>query len=249
MKRIGFLFVLISNFGWTQSDLVIACPPYLPRPVDVAYRISMQPEKIERTELDFINSDSLKNIRSKNTNRLVIGLPNVVVIYPAFFNSVQIGFTDDTIEEYFLECDQCDSIYKNPNKTSEWVIMVSQTGKFTLRAINSEGLLGEAEVLAVPLPKPSVYLDNFNADSIVSIIPKKILLKYDASIPLSVRFLVKSWEVKINNRTFVGSSSELSQDVRNFLESEEQGTLIFSIKYYSPIGLSDLKEIIEFNLN
>ena len=250
MRSVGFLFLLISNVGWTQDETVIACPPSGPHKVELAYRIMVQPEKIELASLGSTPLDTTKRKTKQNSNELLVGIPETSFIYPGYWNILKVGFATKKNQKYHLKCDECDTLFRRTNGNhSDWIIGVENAGTYTIQAVTSSGkLLGEADIHALPLPKPTVYLDTVNSDSILSTLPNKLRLKYDETIPLSAGFVVSRWEATINNRTFIGLGSEITQDVRNFLETEGYGTIILAITYYSPVGKEDLKEIFEFKL-
>lgn len=223
--------------------------------MDKVYRISTTPEKVDRTEVETISQDSTKILKNNADNKLVISFPKTNALYPGYWNLMQIGFRDKKTKKLRIECEGCDTLFQSLNPLtsaalSHRVVAASNTDEIIIRAYTKKNkLLSETIIPVVPLPAPIVFLDDHDAQSILTSVPERIHLKYHPSVPLNARFHVVEWSITINQTEFKGVGNNLPAKVQDFIHSERKGTIILNLIYAGPFGKSPLKEIIEFNVN
>jgi hypothetical protein len=252
IRLFQFLFLLISTVSFSQSDSAIVCATSGKRPpVENALRISTLPEKLRFNGINSIVQDSTKSTKSKNSNRLIVGLPNTNALYSGYGSLVQIAFKGKKDKLFNIECDGCDTLFRTKNSPkSEWVIRANTPGEIVLRAIDKKGkTLSEAVIPVLPLPFPTVYIDKIDAQAVLTSLPHQIRLIYDDTVPLSVYFLVRNWEISIGNETFKGNGNSTSQGLRDLIQSTKKGILILNVRFADLSGDRQIKEIFEFDLN
>ena len=185
-------------------------------------------------------------------NSVVISLPHSGAIYTGYANLIEISFTQMKQEEISLECATCDTIYQFNNlEKNQWLLSVKHNNNTTITIIarNKDGIeIGRKEFQLLAPPAPEVILDNVNAKSLILGIPQSIILKIPEGIPVSIGYIVTSWIIEINGKSFSGNGSKLTDDVKNQINVDRSGFLILTIRYHNSIEIVETQEIFQFRI-
>ncbi len=171
-----------------------------------------------------------------------------------FSNVVRVSFNEKVLKNITMECNVCDTIYPNPEKENEWIIRIDSLKPATIVVKRRKGIFSKEKVLKTQnfsvceVPNPILFLDTLSAEALLTKIPKKLILKLETSIPLTINFLIKSWEIDVNTKKFKGLGNELSPELKEFLAIEKKGLIVINIQYLSPLGKQEMKEIFEFDV-
>lgn len=185
----------------------------------------------------------------QKSNEVRITLPEMRVFYTGYDNLVEISFQRKKISKIVLECEGCYSIKRIESHSNQWAVVADSVVPLKLTAKTSKGkILAESYFNVFSPPLPTVYLDSIHSQSVLSNVPNTINLKYEASVPLNVKFLVKSWTISINDRVFVGVGKQLTEEVQKYMQSVSQGVLVVEITFFSPSGKQVMKELFEFKM-
>jgi hypothetical protein len=190
----------------------------------------------------------LTTATSHAQNYVVFAQPYMHSMYTGYANAVEIGFTEKQIKNITVECDFCESVQQNTSNPNQWIVRVGTTDALTILVKNKKGeVIGQQRYYVFSPPNPTISLNTGGANDLISEIPTSLIVKYPSSVPLTVKFLVRSWQIKIGDRTFSGSR-QLTKEVIDHLESVKSGTMIIIANCLGPTGEMIVKEIFEFDL-
>lgn len=169
-------------------------------------------------------------------------------MYTDYANLVTIGFTKKRLKNTTVTCDSCASFQQDTLNSSQWIVTPGNTDKLILTVKNKKGeVIGRQKYYVFLPPNPTIILNTGGANDLISEIPTSLIVKYPPSVPLTVKFLVRSWQIKIGDRTFSGSR-QLTKEVIDHIESVKSGTMIIIANCATPTGEMIVKEIFEFDL-
>jgi hypothetical protein len=179
----------------------------------------------------------------------VIFMPESQVVFPYFQQIVEIKMNPKSKNKIHLECDGCDELLKVESQNDTWVFKTNTVKQLTIKAINQKGkIVDELKVKVSELPLPIVSLDGVNSQEIIKKIPSSISLKLHESVPITMGFVVRYWEITMNKKIFRGNGSLLSKELQDVIRNSKPGFIILDINYLSAVGSKNIKEVFEFNL-
>lgn len=168
--------------------------------------------------------------------------------YICYANLVEISFRNQEVKNISLECEGCDFIEKVSSVPNHWIVRVDSIVPVKL-IVNRKGKqVAESSFKVFAPPLPIVYLDGINAQSVISRLPGTIHLEPDPSVPLKITFGIVNWTIRIEDKLFSGIGKQITEEVLEYMKSITSGILKMDIKFYSPFGMKEIKEMFEFKV-
>lgn len=174
-------------------------------------------------------------------DQLVVGLPDYRLLYRNYNNKVQLAFTDSGVENLDVQCENCDTIYRSENSTSEYIIVPGNEREVKLTVTNKKNKNASTNNVitfrVTNLPVPSVYFGPISSESKFGIVFSKLFVKYPPEVFLAVAFDIKNWKITIDDKIFEGKRSVLSEEVINYLKNIEKETTFTIDVTYRGMGI------------
>ena len=170
-----------------------------------------------------------------------IEMPEYNVLYRGYSNKIIVGVTHNNKANVQISGQGCSIIKDN------------EDGHFIVKPITTEGVVSISVILVegkktdtletklyrvMNLPVPSVYFGSNISGSKANIHERKVFVKYPPEIPLNTTFIVKSWEIQVNDQVVSGKGNTLINVDSLFQSVTSPTTLTIELIF---VGNDDIK--------
>jgi hypothetical protein len=192
--------------------------------------------------------------RHKEINDGVISFPDLNVLYRGFDNVVTFQVAGE-YDSLIIRAEGASVEYLEKNK----VVIIPQNVKIcslNLLSIAKGDTIshGNFEYVVLPLPNPSIYIDdkdlasfdwnNLSNEEFYNF--SRIYAKYGNEIPLKVVFLISSFQISINGKIEIIKGSKWEKELKEKLKAMKKGQ-IFILKSVTLLGPLKFEKTMELN--
>lgn len=169
--------------------------------------------------------DSTKSVEARACYR--IDNPNGNVLYRGYENLIVIS-DSESVAGYTLFCQNCKEERVLDSEDVRYTIRPGsgKMAKISIHDALTSDLIFEKEFRVTNLPDPMLYLEASKSGQSCSKSATLITAKYPPEISLTATFTIVRWEIQIGDEYFMGTGSNLTEDVMEYWGSLEKSGLI-----------------------